>query len=71
MAYAMTKQGNLDNQVTREFICDTEADLNAIEASEITFGSTAIVLDTMEVFIANSSKTWISMTPTSDDEEGE
>ena len=28
MAYKMTKRGSLDNEITNEFFCDTETDLN-------------------------------------------
>jgi hypothetical protein len=31
MAQIMTKRGNLDNVVTYEFVCDTLADLQAID----------------------------------------
>ena len=68
MAYAMTKHGSLDNQVTNEFICDTAADLNTIDKKLITLGSVALVLEDMEAYIANSSKQWLSMTPTSNEE---
>lgn len=68
MAYVMTKHGQMDNQVANEFMCDTAADLSKIDSSEITFGSVAVILDTMEVFIANSKKEWKSMTPVSSEE---
>ena len=68
MAYVMTKHGQMDNQVANEFMCDTTADLNKIDSSDITFGSVAVILDTMEVFIANSKKEWKSMTPVSNEE---
>ena len=68
MAYAMTKRGTMDNVVANEFYCDTAADLDNINPSEITFGSVAIVLDDMEVFIANSKKEWQSMTPVEEEE---
>lgn len=69
MAYAMTKHGNQDNQVTNEFICDAATDLAAIDKKLITLGSVALVLDGMEAFIANSNKQWISMTPVDGGEE--
>lgn len=69
MAYVMTKRGTMDNVVANEFYCDTAADLNNIDASEITFGSVAVVLDGMEVFIANSQKEWCSVTPVEEEEE--
>ena len=61
MAYAMTKQGSLDNCVTYEFICDTVADMNAIENRYRTIGTVAIVLQGnsgFEVYIADSNKQW-------------
>jgi hypothetical protein len=58
----MSKRGNLDNVVTYEHICDTTADMQKIDSKYITLGSTCIVIsgDTggMEVYIANSNKTW-------------
>ena len=60
MAYAMTKQGSLDNCVTYEFICDTIADMNAIENRYRTIGSVAVVLTGegggMEAYITGSNK---------------
>lgn len=71
MAYKMTKVGSLDNETSNEFFCDTEADLNNIPMNLINLGSVAVVIDGMEIYIANSNKEWISMTPTSsEDEEG-
>ena len=65
MAYAMTKQGSLDNCITYEFICDTVADMNAIENRYRTIGTVAIVLEGdssgLEVYIADSNKTWITL----------
>jgi len=58
----MSKRGNLDNVVTYEHICDTTADMQKIDSKYITLGSTCIVIsgDTggMEVYLANSNKTW-------------
>lgn len=71
MAYKLTKRGSLDNETTNEFFCDTAADLAKIPSSEINLGSVAIVVDGMEVFIANSNKQWVSMTPTAEVEESE
>ena len=64
MAYKMTKRGSMDNEITHEFFCDTAEDLAAIPSSLINLGTIAIVLDGMEVYIANSNKQWQSMTPT-------
>ena len=69
MSYKMSKRGSLDNEITNEFFCDGPADLANIPASEINLGSVAVVVDPFEMFIANSSKQWISLTPASDEEE--
>lgn len=65
MAYAMTKRGSQDNCITYEFICDTIADMNAIENIYRTIGTIAIVLsgesEGMEVYIAGSNKQWNSL----------
>ena len=64
MAYAMTKQGSLDNCVTYEFMCDTVEDMNAIENTYRTIGSIAIVLQGtsgLEVYISGSDKQWNSL----------
>ena len=62
MAYAMTKQGSLDNIITYEHYCDTVADLSNIPSSQITLGSVAIVVNDedegMGIYIANSQKEW-------------
>ena len=69
MAYKMTKTGSLDNEITNEFFCDTADDLANIPASLVNLGSIAVVLDGMEVYIANSNKEWLSMTPAEEEEE--
>ena len=69
MPYKMSKRGSLDNETTNEFFCDTPEDLAAIPASQINLGSVAVVVDPFEMYIANSKKEWVSLTPTS--EEGE
>ena len=63
MAYKMTKRGSMDNETTNEFFCDTATDLANIPSNLVNLGSIAVVLDGMEIYIANSSKQWISMTP--------
>lgn len=60
----MTKQGNLDNVVTYEHVCDTTEDLETIDPKYITLGSTAIVLKGaagLEVYMADSNKEWIPL----------
>lgn len=60
----MTKRGSLDNVITYEHFCDAKSDLANIPKSQITLGSVAIVLNdennSLGVYIADSSKTWIS-----------
>ena len=71
MAYKMTKVGSLDNETSNEFFCDTAEDLNKIPTNLINLGSVAVVIEDMEVFIANSNKEWKSMILAStDNEEG-
>ena len=69
----MSKRGNEDNVVTYEHICDTIADLNDINPLYITLGSVAIVLEgesgSLEVYMANSNKEWISLIGSSEEEE--
>ena len=72
----MTKVGNHDNVLTYEHVCDTTADLNNIDPEYINLGSTAIVLHGsagIEVYMADSNKTWVSLiaTPAEDEEEEE
>lgn len=69
MAYKMSKRGSLDNQITNEFFCDAPEDLANIPANEINLGSVAVVVDPFEMYIANSNKEWISLTPTGESEE--
>lgn len=53
----MTKRGQLDNEVAYEFVCDTTADLQAIDPKYVTMGSVATVIEGeagFEVYMANS-----------------
>lgn len=64
MSSIMTKRGNADNVITYEFVCDTIADLDAIDPQYITMGSVAIVIQGttgFEVYMANSSKQWVNL----------
>ena len=64
MAQIMTKRGNQDNVVTYEFVCDSTADLQAIEPEYVTLGSVAIVIQGdsgLEVYMANSEKEWVNL----------
>lgn len=58
MATVMTKRGSIDNVVTFEHMCDTITDLDTIDPQYITLGSIAIVVSTMDVYIATSDKQW-------------
>lgn len=64
MAAKMSKRGQIDNEVTYEFMCDETADLQSIEPQYITLGSIAIVVEGsngLEVYMANSKKQWINI----------
>ena len=60
--HIISKQGSADNVLTYEHICDTAADMAAIERRYITLGSVCIVLQgesgAMEVYMADSDKEW-------------
>lgn len=74
MAQIMTKQGNQDNVVTYEFVCDSTADLQTIEPEYVTMGSVAIVIQGdsgFEVYMANSQKQWVNLSGGSSAEEDE
>lgn len=64
MPAKLTKRGNLDNEVTYEYMCDTTSDLNTIDPQYITMGSIAVVIEGetgLSVYIANSQKQWINI----------
>ena len=64
MATKMTKRGNMDNEVTYEFICDTASDIQNIPEEYATLGSVAIVLqgtNGLEVYMATSSHQWVEL----------
>ena len=74
MPATMTKRGNADNVITYEFVCDTIADLDAIDPQYITMGSVATVISGtagFEVYMANSNKQWINLSGGSSAEEDE
>lgn len=60
MATVMTKRGTQDNVATYEHVCDTTADMAAINPQYINLGSTCLVVDGesggLEVYIADSNK---------------
>lgn len=63
MATIMTKKGSHDNIVAYEHVCDTIADMRAIDPKYITLGSVCTVLygasGSLEVYMANSLKQWL------------
>ena len=54
MAYKMTEQGT-----TNIFYCDGSDDLPNIPKNEINFGSVAVIIETAQIYIANSKKQWV------------
>ena len=62
MAAVMTKRGTQDNVVTYEHVCDTNADMAAINPQYINLGSICLVINGesggLEVYIADSNKEW-------------
>ena len=65
MAYKMTEQGT-----TNTFICETADDLENIPKEQINFGSAAIIMETAQIYMANSKKQWAPF-GASLDEEGD
>ena len=62
MAYKMTKQGT-----TNEFFCETVDDLANIPKDEVNFGAAAVIIETAQIYIANSKKEWVSFGLTSNE----
>lgn len=62
MAAVMTKRGTQDNVATYEHVCDTTADMAAINPQYINLGSICLVINGesggLEVYIADSNKKW-------------
>ena len=54
MAYKMTKQGT-----TNEFLCETADDLENIPKDQINFGAAAVIIETAQIYMANSKKQWV------------
>ena len=53
MAYKMTEQGTIN-----VFFCETADDLPNIPKTDINFGSAAVIIETAQIYIANSKKIW-------------
>ena len=54
MSYKMTEQGT-----TNTFICEYADDLQNIPKDQINFGSAAIIMETAQIYMANSKKQWV------------
>lgn len=71
----MTKQGNLDNVVTYEHICDTFEDIQSIDPHYVTLGSTCVVINGesggLEIYMADSNKEWQSISITGGESGGD
>lgn len=57
--YKITKSENDIAHGIKEFICDTEKDLESLPNCEM--GSTAIVIETASVYIQNSKNEWVKL----------
>lgn len=53
MSIQLTKIGNSPNVPVKEFICDTQADVDKLPASA-PMGSTALCIDTKKVYMKGS-----------------
>lgn len=56
--YVMAKQNGEMNHATKDYICDTQDDMNAIPATEYTMGSTCYIIKDSSKFIADSDLAW-------------
>ena len=54
MAYKTVEQGT-----TNLIYCETADDLPNVPKSEINFGSAAVILETAQIYIANSKIEWV------------
>ena len=63
--YNAVKNGNAFDFNSKKFVCDTAADMYAIDVSKIASGSTALVIETSEVYILSNAKEWKKWTSTS------
>lgn len=45
----------------KEWVCDTEEDLNALLKNSMGMGSTAFVISTSELYMLNSEKEWVKI----------
>ena len=72
--HIIAKQGNVDNALTYEHICDTKEDMAKIQRKYVTLGSVCIVLQgensAMEVYMADSNKEWHNIIVASGSGEG-
>jgi len=61
MAKEVESIGGIGNPTTQHWICDAIADLNAIDVAKLSFGCTAIVIETGNVYMLNSQKVWVEL----------
>lgn len=57
--YKITKNDNDIAYGIKEFVCDTEKDLELLPNCEM--GSTAIVIETASVYIKNGKNEWVKL----------
>lgn len=55
--YYLIKDGNIPNLPVKEFVCDSVIDIDSLP--EAAPGSTAIVIDSGEVYMVNTSGKWV------------
>lgn len=60
--YNAVKHGNNMDYNYKKFVCDTVAEKDQIDVSKIAPGSTALVIDTKEVYILSNTKKWVLFT---------
>ena len=58
--FSISKENNQYTRPTKEFICDTETDINNLPVDTAP-GSTAIVTDTGSVYMLNNEFRWVKL----------
>ena len=59
---SVVKDGGSVSYNHKKFICDTVAEKDQIEVSKVAPGSTALVIETKEVYILSNAKKWVLFT---------
>lgn len=57
--WILSKKNDVTNRTNMEFMCDNISDIDSIPKEEFTMGSIAIIINTQQMFIANSNKEWV------------